>query len=47
VTNITYGLIVEGPYDQAMYEALIPRICERNLSFKTLLCEGKDGLMKN
>jgi hypothetical protein len=30
-----------------MYEALIPRICERNLSFKTLLCEGKDGLMKN
>ena len=47
MTNLTYGLIVEGPYDQAMYEALIPRICERDLSFKTLLCEGKDGLMKN
>lgn len=47
MTNSTYGLIVEGPFDQAMYEALIPRICERDLSFKTLLCEGKDGLMKN
>lgn len=47
MNNLTYGLIVEGPYDKAMYEALIPRICERNLSFKTRPCGGKDWLIKN
>lgn len=47
MTNLTYGLIVEGPYDKAMYEALIPRICKRNVSFKTRPCGGKDWLMKS
>ena len=47
MTNITYGLIVEGPYDKAMYEALIPRICERNVCFKTRSCGGVGRLMKS
>jgi len=45
VSNPTYGLIVEGPYDQAMYEALIPRICGGEVVF-TRPCGGVDRLMK-
>lgn len=39
MTNFTYGLIVEGPYDQAMYEALIPRISGGEVVF-TRQCGG-------
>jgi hypothetical protein len=46
VTNITYGLIVEGPYDKAIYEALIPRVCRENPSFKTRVCNGVSELRK-
>jgi len=46
VTSLTYGLIVEGPFDQAMYEALIPRICGTEVSVRTLKCRGVDRLMK-
>ena len=42
----TFGLIVEGPSDKAMYEALIPRIYGTNLSFKTRVCNGVSELNK-
>lgn len=45
MTNLTYGLIVEGPYDQAMYGALIPRICGGKVVF-TRPCGGVERLMK-
>lgn len=43
----SYGLIVEGPYDELFYEALIPRICGTDPSFVTRVCDGLQGLMKN
>lgn len=46
MSNATYGLIVEGSYDRAMYEALIPRICGENPSFKTRVCNGVSELRK-
>ncbi len=46
MTNPTYGLIVEGPRDKAMYEALISRICGTSLSFRTRVCNGVSELRK-
>lgn len=41
----SYGLIVEGPYDQAFYQALIPRISNATVH-ATLVCGGIANLMK-
>ncbi len=42
----SYGLIIEGPYDESFYKALIPRICGMSLSFETRLGRGLPGLME-
>jgi hypothetical protein len=44
---VSYGLIVEGPYDEMFYRALIPRICGMSLMFETRVCRGVHGLVKN
>ena len=46
MSNTTYGLVVEGPRDKVMYEALIPRICGTTLSFRTRVCNGVSELKK-
>ncbi len=42
----SYGLVVEGPYDKAFYEALLPRICNTSLHIVTRVCDGVAKLMK-
>jgi hypothetical protein len=47
VTNpASFGLIVEGPYDERFYETLIPRICNAELQVVTRPCDGVANLMK-
>jgi hypothetical protein len=42
----SYGIIVEGNYDSAVYGALIRRLATPNAHIKPLPCGGKTKLMK-
>jgi hypothetical protein len=42
----SYGIIVEGDYDSAVYGALIRRLALPNAHIKPLVCRGKTNLMK-
>ncbi len=43
----SYGIIVEGPYDVAIFPELIRRICSRDVHIVPRPCYGKDSLWKN
>jgi hypothetical protein len=42
----SYGIIVEGGYDSAVYDALIRRLASPDVHIKPLPCEGKTNVMK-
>ena len=42
----SYGIIVEGDYDSAVYDALIRRLTSPEIHIKPLVCRGKTNLMK-
>jgi antibiotic biosynthesis monooxygenase (ABM) superfamily enzyme len=42
----SYGLIVEGEYDRAVYEVLIRRLVREDVYINPLVCFGKTNLMK-
>jgi hypothetical protein len=42
----SYGIIVEGDYDSAVYEALIRRLTSPEVHIKPLICRGRTNLMK-
>lgn len=42
----SYGLIVEGTYDESFFETLLPRICTVELRIITRSCGGLPNLMK-
>jgi len=42
----SYGIIVEGDYDSAVYDALIRRLTSPHVYIKPLPCEGKPSVMK-
>jgi len=42
----SYGIIVEGDYDSAVYDALIRRLTSPDVYIKPLPCEGKPNVMK-
>jgi len=42
-----YGIVVEGPYDAAVFGNLIPRILGRNVPVIPRPCYGKDNLRKD
>ncbi len=42
----SYGIIVEGDYDSAVYDALIRRLTSPEIHIKALVCRGKTNLMK-
>lgn len=42
----SYGIIVEGEYDSAVYETLIRRLASPEVHIKPLACEGKANVMK-
>ena len=42
-----YGIVVEGPYDVAIFRELIPRILGRDVPVIPRPCYGKDDLWKN
>jgi len=42
----SYGIIVEGDYDSAVYGAFIRRLASPNAHIKPLVCRGKTNLMR-
>ncbi len=42
----SYGIIVEGDYDSAVYDAIIRRLASPDAHIKPLPCEGKANVMK-
>jgi Mor family transcriptional regulator len=42
----SYGIIVEGTYDSAVYDALIRRLTSLGVHIRALPCEGKANVMK-
>jgi hypothetical protein len=42
----SYGIIVEGDYDSAVYDAIIRRLASPDVHIKPLVCRGKTNLMK-
>jgi hypothetical protein len=42
----SYGIIVEGPYDSAVYDPVIRRLAAHEVHIRALVCEGKANLMK-
>jgi hypothetical protein len=42
----SYGIIVEGAYDSAVYDAFIRRLTSPEIHIKPLVCNGKSNLMK-
>lgn len=42
----SYGIIVEGDYDSAVYDAIIRRLTSPDIHIKPLVCRGKANLMK-
>jgi hypothetical protein len=43
----SYGIIVEGTYDSAVYETIIRRVASHEVYVRALDCTGKTNLMKN
>jgi hypothetical protein len=43
----TYGIVVEGPYDVAVFYQLIPRILDRHVRVIPHPCYGKENLRKD
>src|SRR5260370_35876517 len=46
MSGSSYGLIVEGDYDPAVYDAFIRRLHSPDAHIKPLVCGGKTNLMK-
>jgi len=42
----SYGIIVEGDYDLAVYDAIIRKLASPHVHIKPLVCRGKTNLMK-
>jgi hypothetical protein len=42
----SYGIIVEGAYDSAVYDPVIRKLAAQEVHIKALVCEGKTNLMK-
>jgi hypothetical protein len=42
----SYGIIVEGSYDSAVYDPLIRRLASHEVHIKAVICEGKTNLIK-
>jgi hypothetical protein len=42
----SYGIIVEGAYDSAVYDPIIRKLNSHEVHIKALVCEGKANLMK-
>ena len=42
----SYGIIVEGDYDSAVYDAIIRRLASPEVHIRPLVCRGKTNLMK-
>jgi len=42
----SYGIIVEGTYDSAVYDPVIRRLASHEVHIRALVCEGKANLMK-
>jgi len=42
----SYGIIVEGTYDSAVYEAIIRRLASHDVSVRAFDCRGKPNLMQ-
>ncbi|MFZ0294845.1 MAG: hypothetical protein WAL52_14655 [Candidatus Sulfotelmatobacter sp.] len=42
----SYGIIVEGAYDSAVYDPLIRKLASHKVHIKALVCEGKANLGK-
>jgi hypothetical protein len=42
----SYGIIVEGNYDSAVYDAVIRKLVSPEVHIKPLVCRGKANLMK-
>jgi len=42
----SYGIIVEGPYDSAVYDPMIRRLTSQEVHIKALDCGGRTNLMK-
>ena len=42
----SYGIIVEGAYDLAVYDPVIRKLAAQEVHIKALVCEGKTNLMK-
>jgi len=42
----SYGIVVEGPYDSAVYEPVIRKLTSQEVYIKTLACGGRTKLMK-
>jgi hypothetical protein len=42
----SYGIIVEGEYDSAVFDAIIRRLTSPGVHIKPLVCRGKTNLMK-
>jgi hypothetical protein len=41
----SYGIIVEGAYDSAVYDAVIRKLASHEVLIKTLVCGGRTNLM--
>ncbi|MFY9744195.1 MAG: DUF4276 family protein [Candidatus Sulfotelmatobacter sp.] len=42
----SYGIIVEGDYDSAVYDAIIRRLTSPGIHIRPLPCQGKTNLMR-
>jgi hypothetical protein len=42
----SYGIIVEGDYDSAVFDTIIRRLTSPDVHIKQLVCRGKTNLMK-
>jgi hypothetical protein len=47
VTASSYGIVVEGPYDVAIFPELIRRVLSRDVPIISRPCFGKDNLKKD
>lgn len=42
----SYGIIVEGDYDSAVYDAIIRKLTSPEIHIKPIVCRGRTNLMK-
>jgi len=42
----SYGIIVEGDYDSAVYDAIIRKLTSPEIHIKPIVCRGRNNLMK-